>query len=274
VSPGFFDLFTIPRRQGRDFVWSDDANAQPVAIVNETLARALFPDGNAVDQTIRLSSAVMDPALLVIGLAADSPVGSIQRPHVPVIFRPIAQQLSHAQFPLAHVRVRGDARGIPNAFSQTVQSQGRHFVAGVFRFDQWIDFALLQQRMLAALSGFAAWMTLLLACIGVYSLLSYAVTSRIREIGIRMALGASGPMILSLVVKDAAVISVIGLGAGMSAAVALTSVIQSQLYGIGHRDPVIMMLAPAVLLVVILSASLIPAIRAAKLDAITALRVE
>jgi predicted permease len=272
VSPGFFSTFGIPRLRGRDFTWADDAGAPPVVMVSESLAHMLFPENGAIGRRLRMSSGPATKEFEVVGVVADVAIGKIREPHQPVVFRPILQEMTRAQFPMAHVRVTGDLKMVRDSYARVVESQGRHFVRGVFTLNEWVDHALLQERLTAGLATFAGVLTVVLACIGVYGLLAYAVTSRIREIGIRLALGATRAKVVWMIVREGLSIAVPGVVIGVPCALAGAGLVRSQLYGVGPNDPSTLIGASAIFVLTVVVASLVPAWRASKIDPMEALR--
>ena len=274
VSPGFFDTFNIPRLRGRDFTWRDDADAPPVVMISESLAHSLFTDHEAIGHRLRMSSGPATKEFEIIGIAADAAIGKIREPRQPVVFRPILQEPARAQSPIAHVRVTGDLKTVRDGYVRVVESQGRHFVRAVFTLEEWVDHALLQERLTAGLSTFAGVMTVVLACIGVYGVLAYAVTSRIREIGVRLALGATRAKIARMIVREGLAIAVPGVVVGVPCALAGARLVRSQLYGVGPNDPSTIVGASATFVLTVLAASLVPALRASKTDPMEALRQE
>ena len=274
VSPGFFDTFGIPRLRGRDFDWADDVNAPPVVMVSEALAHTLFPENEAIGRRLQMSSALAMKEFEIIGVVADTAVGKIREPHQPVVFRPILQEPMRAQFPMAHVRVIGDLKTVRDGYVRVVESQGRHFVRGLFTLNDWVDYALLQERLTAGLSTFAGGLTVVLACIGVYGLLAYAVTSRIREIGVRLALGATRTKVVRMIVREGLLIGVPGVIIGIPCALAGARLVRSQLYGVGPNDPSTIIGASVIFVLAVLVASLVPALRASRIDPMEALRQE
>lgn len=274
ISPGFFSTFGIAHLRGRDFRWDDDERAPPVTIVSETLAGQLFPDGNVIGRRMRLTAGSASTDLEIVGIVADAPIGSIREPHLAVAFRPMMQDLTRAQFPLAHVRVTGDLKSVRDAYVRVVESQGHHFVRAVFTLDEWIDDALLQERLIAAVSTSAAALAVLLACIGIYGLLAYAVASRVREIGVRMSLGATRATVVQTIVRDGLTVVVPGVLIGIPCALAAATLVRSQLYGVTPTDPRTIIGSAVVFSVTGVLAALVPALRASKIDPIAALRQE
>jgi putative ABC transport system permease protein len=274
VSPGFFDTFGIQRLRGRDFTWADDTRAPPVVMVSEALAHTLFPDSEAMGRRLRMSSALATKEFEIIGVVADTAIGKIREPHQSVVFRPILQEPTRAQVPMAHVRVTGDLKIVRDGYVRVVESQGRHFVRGLFTLNEWVDYALLQERLTAGLSTFAGLLTVVLACIGVYGLLAYAVTSRTRDIGVRLALGATRTEVVRMIVREGLAIAVPGVVVGVPCALAAARLVRSQLYGVGPNDPSTLMSASAVFILTGVVASLVPALRASKIDPMKALRQE
>jgi predicted permease len=274
VSPGFFNLFGIARLRGRDFTWADDAGASSVVMISESVARRLFGGDDAVGRHLRGSVGRTTKEFEVVGVVADTAIGTIREPHQPVVFRPILQEATQARFPLAHVRVTGDVNTARDQYAKAVASQGRHFVRAVFTADQWVDYALLQERLTATLSAFAGLLTVVLASIGVYGSLAYAVTARSREMSLRLALGATRGSVIRMIVRDGLMVTMPGVLIGILCALAAGSVIRSQLYGVGPNDPSVIIGASVIFVVTAVIASFLPAFRASRADPIEALRQE
>lgn len=272
VTPGFFRTFGIAQRSGRDFAWTDDEQSTAVTIISESLAARLFPGGGAIGRRLNVMSGTTTTALEVIGVVADAPIGSVRDPHLAVAFRPMTQNLARAQLPMAHVRVNGDLAAVRDAYVRKVEGQGHHFIRGLLTLDEWMDNALLQERLLAAASTSAAVIAMLLACLGMYAAFAYAVASRVREIGIRLAVGASPRRVLLQVVRDGLLVAVAGVALGIPAAVGAASLIRSQLFGVTATDPRILVACAAAFLVTGVCAAIVPAWKASKTDPTTALR--
>jgi predicted permease len=273
VSPGFFDLFTLPRLAGRDFSWDDGPGKPAVALVSASLARALFPAGDVIGQHIRVAGPERRD-VEVIGVVADAPYGKLNDPRPLVVFRPILQEAARAQFPIAYVRASGDLATVRDGYTRVVKSLGHRSLRSFITSSEWVDHALLRERFTAGLATFAAALTILVACIGVYALLAYSVTARVREIGVRLALGAERRTVVWMIVWDGLAIAVPGVLIGAPCAWAAARLVRAQLYGIAPGDPRTLLIAAATFLGTVLAASLVPALRASRVAPIEALREE
>jgi len=273
LSPGFFDLFRLPRLQGRDFSWDDGPGKPAVALVSASLARALFPEGDAVGQHIRLVGPESRD-VEVIGVVGDAPYGKLDDPRPFVVFRPILQDMARSQFPMAYVRASGDLATVREGYTRVIKTLGHRNLRSFFTSADWVDRALLRQRFTAGLATCAAAMTVLLACMGVYGLLAYSVAARVREIGVRVALGAERGTVVWMIVRDGLAIAVPGVLIGAPCAWGGARLARAQLYGIGPSDPRMLLVAAAISLATVLAASLLPALGASRVAPLEALREE
>jgi putative ABC transport system permease protein len=274
VSPGFFDLFRLPRLQGRDFTWDDGPGKPAVALLSASLARALFPAGDAVGRHVRLAGPERRD-VEVIGVVADAPYGKLDDPRPFVVFRPILQDMARSQFPMAYVRASGDLATVRDGYTRVVKALGHRSLRNFFiTSSEWVDRALLQQRFTARLAAFAAAITSLLACMGVYGMLAYSVTARVREIGVREALGAARGTVVWMIVRDGLAIAVPGVIIGALCAWAAARLVRAQLYGIAPGDSRTLLIATATSLATVLAASWLPALRASRIAPVEALREE
>ena len=273
VSPGFFDLFRLPRLQGRDFSWDDGPGKPAVALVSASLARALFPAGDAIGRHIRLAGPERRD-VEVIGVVGDAPYGKLDDPRPFVVFRPILQEMARSQFPMAYVRASGDFATVRDGYTRVVKALGHRSLRPFITSSEWVDSALLRERFTAGLATFAAAITILLACMGVYGLLAYSVTARVREIGVRLALGAARGTVVWMIVRDGLGIAVPGVLIGAPCAWAAARLARAQLYGIAPSDPRTLLIAAALSLATVLAASWLPALRASRVAPVEALRQE
>jgi predicted permease len=273
VSPGFFDLFRLPRLRGRDISWDDGPGKPDVALVSASLARALFPAGDALGRHIRLAGPD-GRDIEVIGVVADAPYGKLDEPRPFVVFRPILQDLARSQFPMAYVRASGDLATVRDGYTRVIKGLGHRSLRGFMTSSEWVDSALLRERFTMGLATFAAALTGLLACMGVYGLLAYSVTARVREIGVRLALGAARGTVVWMILRDGLAIAVPGVLVGAPCAWAAARLVRAQLYGIGPGDPRTLLIAAAISLATVLAASWLPALRASRVAPLEALREE
>ena len=273
VSPGFFDFFKLPRLAGRDFSWDDGPGKPAVALVSGSLARVLSSAGDVVGQHIRVAGPERRD-IEVIGVVADAPYHKLDVPRPPVVFRPILQETAKSQFPMAYVRATGDVATVRDGYTRVVRSLGHRSLRGFITSSEWVDHTLVRERFTAGLTTFAAALTVLLACMGVYGLLAYSVTARIREIGVRMALGAARGTVVWIIVRDGLAIAVPGVLIGASCAWAAARLVRARLYGIDPGDPRMLLISAAIFLATVLAASLVPALRASRVEPTEALREE
>ena len=273
VSPGFFDLFKLPRLEGRDFSWDDGPGKPAVALVSASFARALFPAGDIIGRHIHVAGPQRRD-IEVIGVVADGPYQKLNDPRPLVVFRPILQEGGRAQFPMAYVRASGDLATVRDGYTRVVKSLGHRSLRSFITSSEWVDHALVRERFTAGLATFAAALTVLLACMGVYGALAYAVTARVREIGVRLALGATRGTVVWMIVRDGLAIAVPGVLIGAPCAWAAARLVRARLYGIAPSDPRTLLIAATVFLATALAASLVPALRASRIAPLEALREE
>jgi putative ABC transport system permease protein len=273
VSPGFFDLFRFQLLKGRDVSWDDGPGKPAVALISASLARAAFPAGNEIGQHIRIAGPDRRE-VEVIGVVADAPYVKLDDPTPLVVFRPIMQETARTQFPIAYVRATGDLATVRDGYTRVIKSLGHRSLRGFITSSEWVDGALVQERFTAALATSAAALTVLLSCMGVYGLLAYSVTARKREIGVRVALGATRGTVVWIIVRDGLAIAVPGVLIGAPCAWAAARLVRAQLYGVAPGDPRTLLFGAAILLATVLAASLLPARRASRVEPIVALRDE
>jgi putative ABC transport system permease protein len=274
VSPGFFDLFRLPRLQGRDITWDDGPGKPDVGLISASLARALFPAGDAVGHHLRRAGS--EPRdIEIIGVVADAPYGKLDDPRPFVVFRPILQDPARSQFPIAYVRASGDLATVRDGYTRVVKALGHRLLRSFFiTTSEWVDHVLARERFIATLAGFAAALTCLLACMGVYGMLAYSVTARVREIGVRLALGAAPRRVVWMIVRDGLAIAAPGVLIGAGCAWAAARLVRAQLYGVTPGDPRTVLLAAAISLATAFLASWLPALRASRVAPVEALREE
>jgi predicted permease len=282
VSDGALEALGEKLRAGRAIQASDAAGALPVALVNETFVRAYWPAGeDPIGRRIRMGSNNPDrPWMTVVGVVRDERHNGLTGAIKEKFFVP------YAQFPAARsgdaarnmslvVRSTGDPAALAGPIRAAVRSLDPSLpIANVRRMTDVVAASMATPRLTGSLLTIFGSLALILAAIGVSGVLSYLVSRRRREIGIRMALGASRAQVLGLVVRRGLVTAAWGVGAGVLGGLALTRLMQGLLYGVAPRDPATFGLVALLLLLIALLASTVPALRAARTDPLEALRAE
>ena len=271
VTPGYFQTLRIPMNEGRDFTEFDRDQTKAVAIVNQALARQLWPGQDALNKRFTIVQQTM--LFEVVGVVATSVINAVGEDPTPMIYRPIQQEYSPNVTML--VRTKGDPEPLLGAVRDRVQTIDRRMpLRGTGTVQQNIEAGLWAPRMGAALLSVFGGLALLLAMIGVYGVMSYSVTQRTQELGVRMALGAQAGDVLMLVMKQGLTLAAGGVVLGVLLALALGNLISTLLFGISGRDPLTLAGVSAVLTMVALFACYLPARRAARVDPLVALRDE
>jgi len=269
VSPGFFRTLGIPLLRGRDFSQTDDQGHPRVAIVSSSLAERLFPNGDAIGKRICM---VANRNVEIVGVAGNARIFDLRDVATPAIF------LSYLQLPPAWgglvVRTKEPAAGLAKTVGQEIESLGREYPFWTGTIAQAMSQRLAKERVTAVLSGFYAALVLLLASIGLYGLMSYIVTRRTREIGIRVAVGAQRQNVLWLVLRETLALALFGIAIGIPCALAATRLIASMLFGLSPTDIPTIAAVSLLLLLVALFAGYLPARRASGIDPIVALRAK
>ncbi|HYN06480.1 MAG TPA: ADOP family duplicated permease [Vicinamibacterales bacterium] len=273
VSPRFFETLQIPVLQGRDFTWRDDIFIGPTAIINRSLQERLFPDGKAVGQRIRMGNESGRRSVEVIGVVGDIRNGTYRSPAGPALYRPWLQERP-ARSPVVLVRGDAGAAQLTDHLHNVVASLGREHFQKAITLDDSIGQAFMQERVMAGLSIGLAALTLLLAFIGVYGMQSYGVARRTREIGVRMALGASRPAVIRMVFHECVVVTAIGVAAGVPFALWSAHAGRTLLFGLSPFDGAALGVTMTFFLIVGSLAGMRPAYRASLAEPMTALRAE
>ncbi|HEU5450844.1 MAG TPA: ABC transporter permease [Terriglobales bacterium] len=282
ISPDVFRTMETRLLAGRDFTDADVAGSTPVAIVNATAARLCWSSGNAVGSQF-VERDIADGPLQIVGVVEDVHDYSVDLPAPPIIYLPQAQaskdlnDMLYQSFGLISaivIRTSGDqdlSVGVRRAIEDVDPQQPIVSVAPMSHLvAESTSFARMLMLLMASFAGLA----LLLTAIGLYGLLSYHVTQRTREIGVRMALGAGAGQVLSMVVREGVVLLLGGAVVGIGGAIAATRLLKSQIYGVSPGDPLTLLAAVAVLFLVGVLASYLPARRATRVHPMEALRYE
>ena len=271
VGPGYFDVMRIPLVAGRDFNAKDDRASQMVAIVNQTFVRRFLAGQEAIGRKFD----TWGRDLTIVGVAKDSKVHTREGSQEPYFYVPFVQMSNASTGVALHIRTAG----LPEAMLPAVRQQFAAIdpsvtIFGTTSLEDYIGASTYTQKSAAALLSVLGSLALLLASLGLYSVVAYSIAQRTQEIGIRMALGAQRGDILKLVVGQGMTLAVAGVAAGVAAALGVTRFLSSLLFGVSATDPATFAGVAALLAAVALVASYVPAQRAARVDPIVALRYE
>jgi predicted permease len=267
VDTGYFNAMRIPVLRGRGFASVDDGNGAQVVVINETLARRLWPDGNAVGRTVSLHG----DRVTIVGVVRDAKYGTLNETTPGFVYMSSAQVWPSNQTLLVRATVD------PVSLAASIRDAVRDIDATVPRplvrsLEREAGTSLLPQRVAALVTGVLGGVGLLLAAIGLYGIIAYSVGRRTREIGVRVALGAQHGDVLRLVLREGIRLAATGVGVGIVLAAATTRLIAAFLFDVSPMDGLTFVAMSALFIAVALLASYLPARRAAATDPLTALR--
>lgn len=287
VSADYFRVLRIGLERGRGFSDEDRAGAEPVAVVNEAFARQYLSDVDPLGQSLSVTGATgatagASPARRIVGVAGDVKQFGPRDPAPPMVFIPAAQvddglgRILQRFLPTTFVvRTTVDPLGLGTAVKQAMLEEDPHLaLAHVRSLDQLLERSIATEQFYMLLLGIFATLGLTLATVGIYGSMSYSVAQRTKEIGIRIALGARGGNIIRVVIGQGVRLTLLGIVIGLGAAIALTRLIESLLFGVSATDPVTFAAIALLMTAVALLACYIPARRALRVDPVIALRYE
>jgi putative ABC transport system permease protein len=276
VSPKFFEALRIPLKRGRFFTDADDQNAPPVTIIDEVFARKYFPNADAVGKRITFGArrGTTDSTWItivgVVGHAAHEALDA--EPRIQYYF-PTTQSGTRGMTVV--MRTDGAPFTMLSAAKAAVHEIDANLpLSGVNTMEKLVDASIGQRKLSMILLGVFSAIAVVLASIGIYGVMSYSVTQRTRELGVRMALGAERHRVLGLVVGQGMTLAGLGVAIGLVGAFALTRFLSSQLFDVGATDPATFVLVSTLLIGIALLATLVPAMRATRVDPVVALRDE
>jgi predicted permease len=270
VGPEYFDVMRVPLVRGRGFTAADRDGAPQVAVVNESFAARFWPGQDAIGKRLTQFGSVR--SIEVVGVARDGKYRALTEVALPYVYRPFLQDYDEVTL---HVRVAGDVGAFLPLVRREIRALDGHLpILSLTSMENEMAFATLPQRIAAGLLGASSVLALLLAAVGLYGVVAYAVSRRTREIGIRVALGAAPGAIIRLVLGGSLRLVAVGLAVGLALALAAGRAFESFLGGVSFADPLALLAAPLVLTACALVASYLPARRALRVDATEALRNE
>jgi predicted permease len=273
VADQFFATMGIAMLNGRTFSAGDSAAAPPVAVVNRALAERLFGRIDVVGQRFRVSSRAFAAVVEIIGVCANAKYASLRAEPPPTVY--VSYRQINAGPMTFEVKTAGDPTTIVPLAREAVRSIDPHLpISGIRTQETQIQRALVRERLMATLATGLGVIALFLAGIGLYGMLAYSVSRRVPEIGVRLALGAGRRAVCWMVIRNALLLTALGLAIGLATARAGTAVVQSLLFGLSPTDPVTFLGAAIVMMAIAGAAAAIPALRASRVDPIIALRTE
>jgi predicted permease len=274
VGPGYLATLNIPLLAGRDFLPADTSDSPKVAIINEKLAQKYFAGRDPLGKHIAIRNTSARPGIEVVGVVADSRHADPRDPVVPFLYLPYAQdpKVGHATF---YVRSSEDSRSLGDVLRAAVASLDQDLpVYHMMTLADRRDGSIFAERLMAELCLITGLLAVILAALGLYGVLAYMVVRRTREIGIRMALGASRGDVALMVLREVGRMTSIGLAIGLCSAIVIGHFIESQLFGVRGYSPAVLSITIGLLAVVAVLAGSLPARRAASVEPSIALRYE
>ncbi len=271
VTPLYFRAMGIPLIRGRLFTQDDNASTQPVVLINETMARRFFPEGDPIGKRLDIAG----PTYLreIVGVVGDVKQAGLKAPIAPQVYEPFFQKPADSFSVI--VRGAGDPRPLADAVRQQVLMLDKDQpISNVRTMEEAVAATETQDRFSTFLLGLFAFLALVLAAVGIYGVIAYSVAQRTHEIGIRITLGARQSGILALVLIQSLRVVLIGVGIGLAVSLGLTRLMVSLLYEVKANDPIIFVAVSIILLGVALAAAFVPARRASHVDPMVALRYE
>ncbi len=275
ASPGYEQAMAIPLKKGRFFDRRDLADSQKVAVVSESFVQKFWPDQDPIGKRVRMESSPeeQNPWFTVIGVVGDVKQRRLDSVRSAQFYYPNTQFTSYAVSLV--VRTAGDPAGVTAAVQKEIRAVDKDQAAfDIATLKKVVSDSISLRTFSMVLLGAFASLALILAAVGIYGVISYSVVQRTREIGIRMALGAAQQDVLKMIVRNGLILTSIGIAIGVTAAMVLTRLMTSLLFGISPTDPVTFAGIGLLILAVAILASYVPARRASKVDPMIALRYE
>ena len=274
LTPGYFRVMGTPLLAGRDIAATDHIGSPKVVVVNEAFAKKYFHGESPLGKTFMIGMPGRPDAATyeIVGLVADAKYNSLREPAPPTMYTAWSQSDTAMSAATLSMRVNGSADAYRAAALDAIQRANKEAVVTFKTFAEDVRAAVIQERLVASLSAFFGGLALLLAAIGLYGVMSYSVARRRNEIGIRMALGAAPQSVMRLVLSNVAIVTVVGLAAGIALAAATGRFVNTLLFGLVADDTTMIVIAAVTLGSAAVFAGYMPARRAARVDPVVALR--
>lgn len=269
VSPRMFDVLGMPMKEGRDFGWGDHSRAPRVAVISQTLAQRLFNGASALGQRVRVGTHARRQDIEIVGVVGDAHIYDLKDPNLASIYVASLQEPDLVDGKCLVIHGSGVSL---QAIGAAVTPFGHESVTDAETLEYIVDRVLLQDRLTAMFGTFFGAIALLLAAVGLYGLMSFEVGQRMRELAIRVALGASRRDVIESVVREGVVIAAAGLAAGVLLALGSVGVLRSLIFGVTPYDATTIVVAVILLSAIATAACVLPALRASKADPTSILR--
>jgi len=275
VTAAYFETFGIRLLDGRVFAASDQPTSARVAILNATAAKFYFGQASPIGRMIDFPGQDIPDPYQVVGVVEDTRYDGLRKDPERMAYLPVSQSIDRLGGVIVGIRAAIDPSGLIGGVREAAaRSVPAAFVSNIITINQQIDDSMLQERLVARLASVFGALAVILACIGIYGVLSYAVVRRTREIGIRLAIGARRRAVIWLVLRETVVLVAIGLMLGLPLVVWAGRYVRSQLFEVASNDPLAITAAMFVLACAAMAAAYLPARRASSVDPMTALRCE
>lgn len=274
TSPAYFETMGMRLLAGRDLSWQDTMKTTPVGVVSESLARALSSDGTVVGRAITMRTMPVDLDFVIVGVVSDATQGDPRHAQTRIIYRPLLQVGAISSLNPNLIIQTTDQQSAAAGVRQILNEFGRDYAQEVISVDHLLARAPATERMSATVAGAVSGIAALLALIGVYGALAYSVARRTREIGVRLALGASPASAARSVVREGVLVCALGVAIGLPLAAVSARSLRTLLFGISESDPITFGGAALAFLLLGLAAGIGPARRAASVDPVIALRAD
>jgi len=272
IGPDFFSTVGMRVLAGREFTWSDDEHSPQVAVVSQTLAERLYGRQNPIRQYLYWGVRATQMKLRIVGVVNSASLWNVETIQPMAVYRPLLQNPEYSDEPLMDVRTAPDPATLKSAAERVIRSLGHHYSLRTATLDERLSSFITVQRLTALLAGFFGAAALLIASIGLYGLVSFHVTQRTRELGVRIALGAQSRQVLLMVLREVLLVAALGCLLGLVSSIALRSYVAGLVFGVSATDPLVLASGILILIGVSMLAGFAPARRAAAVDPAEALR--
>ena len=275
IAPDYFAAMRIPLRSGRDFRWDDNGSTGSKIILNEAAAKKLFQNANPIGREVKNPDPKSGKSYEVIAVVGNTVYGDVRETSPPLVYLPITQESSEKPSYTIVLRIDGKPGPVADALRNITARLAPEIPAPILiTLDEQINEAIAAERLMAMLAVFFAVCALLVTGIGLYGTLAYATARRTSEIGIRMALGAQRGQVAMLVFRENAMVALIGSLTGLGVALLASRALAALLYNTSTHDVTVMLVSVAALSVIACVASLLPALHAARIEPMSAIRCE